>query len=129
MPDRPKADNLPQLVEKSVRPSKDFTFYGITVSKGGVLPQSLALKIIFEDGSQQAINYHEISSPMKFNGKTKIELATPTLSITIEGNHLAKLYDYFLEQAVVWISQPEETLTESVKGGVVIDTIELKEKE
>lgn len=127
--DQKKRGNLPQLVEKGVRPSKSFTYYGITISKGGVLPQSLSLKIIRPDGSQLAINYHEFTSPLKFNGKTEIELNTPTLLIKIEGNHLEKLFDYILENAVVWIEDRGETITEDVKGGVVIDLIEVKEKE
>lgn len=129
MQDQQRPGSVPTLVEKGVRPSKSFTYYGITISKGGVLPQSLALKLLFPDGSQQAINYHELSSPMKFNGKTKIELNTPTLSIVIDGNHLEKLFDYILEHAVVWIEDRGESITEDVKGGVVIDSIKIEEKE
>lgn len=127
--DPQKRASIPQLVEKGVRPSKSFTYYGITISKGGVLPQSLSLKIIRPDGSQLAMNYHEFISPLKFNGKTEIELNTPTLSIVIDGNHLEKLFDYILEHAVVWIEDRGESITEDVKGGVVIDSIKIEDKE
>lgn len=129
MPDQLNRGSIPHLKEKSVRPSKDFTHFGITNSKGGVLPQSLALKIIFPDNTQKAINYHEIASPMLFDGKNRIELSTSTLSIIIEGNYLEKLFDYLLEQAVVWIKSPDETITENLKGGVLIESIEVKDKE
>lgn len=126
--DHVKHASIPQIVEKGVRPSKSLTYYGITVSKGGNLPQTLALKIIKPDGSQIAINYHELTSPLKFNGKTEIELNTPTLLVKIEGNHLDKLFDYILEHAVVWIEHRGESLTDDIKGGVIIESITIEEK-
>lgn len=122
--DPPKADSLPQLIEKGVRASKSFTYYGITISKSGVLPQSLALKIILQDGSQQAINYHEFISPLKFNGKTEIELQTSSIKVKIIGNHLEKLFDYILENAVVWIEHRGESMPpETTTGKVTISDI------
>lgn len=126
--DPPKADSLPQLVEKGVRASKSFTYYGITISKSGVLPQSLALKIILQDGSQQAINYHEFISPLKFNGKTEIELQTSSIKVKIIGNHLEKLFDYILENAVVWIENKGESINiYDIKGSSIIYEISILE--
>ena len=104
MQDQQKEDRITEVVYQSKRKSKDSTFFGITVSKGGILPQSQQLDIIFADGNRQAIKYHEITSGTTIDvGCTKIELPTPTLSVFIEGKYLLQLYEYLLEDAVVWI--------------------------
>ena len=98
--------NIPTLLDRkknqyskpsSIRPSDNFTFYGVTKTKGGEAEISLALKLIMENGSQLIIQYHEINSPMKYDGATTIELNTSTLSITITGKRLDDIIDYLAE--------------------------------
>lgn len=73
----------------------------------GIASQSLALKLILETGEQYAIQYHELTSPMRFNGSDVIRISTPYLSITIKGNRLEDIFDYLAEFRLVWIKEPD----------------------
>lgn len=110
-----------------IRPAEKFTLYGVTKSKSGVAEVSLALKLIMENGSQLAIQYHEFVSPMKFDGATLIEIATPTLSIKINGSNLQSIFDYLMEHRLVWIKEPDSSYTETKKGEAEIEKIEVEE--
>ena len=90
-----------------IRNSEDFTFFGVTKTVNGVPSQSLALKLILESGEQYAIQYHELTSPMRFNGADVIRISTPYLSITIKGSRLEDIFDYLAEFRVVWIKEPD----------------------
>ena len=126
---------IPTLLERknkyskpsSIRPSDNFTFYGITKTKGGDAEISLALKLIMENGSQLIIQYHELNSPMKYDGATTIELATTTLSITITGKRLDDIIDYLAEHRLVWIKEPDSDFTEIEEAEAEIEKIEVKE--
>ena len=113
----------------SIRPSDNFTFYGITKTKGGDAEISLALKLIMENGSQLIIQYHELNSPMKYDGVTTIELATTTLSITITGKRLDDIIDYLAEHRLVWIKEPDSDFTEVDEAKPEIEKIEVKEND
>lgn len=111
----------------AIRPSENFTFYGITKTKGGDAEISLALKLIMENGSQYIIQYHEINSPMKYDGATTIELNTPTLSITISGKRLDDIIDYLAEHRLVWIKEPDSDFTETNEAEPEIEKITIEE--
>lgn len=90
-----------------IRSSEDFTFFGITKTINGTPQQSLALKLILESGEQYAVQYHELTSPMRFNGADQIKISTPYLSITIKGRRLEDIFDYLAEFRIVWIKEPD----------------------
>lgn len=110
-----------------IRPSENFTFYGITKTKAGDAEISLALKLIMENGSQLIIQYYEINSPMRYDGANTIELNTPTLSITITGKRLDDIIDYLAEHRLVWIKEPDSDFTEIDEAEPEIEKIEVKE--
>ena len=112
----------------SIRPSDNFTFYGVTKTKGGDAEISLALKLIMENGSQYIVQYHEINSPMKYDGANTIELNTSTLSILITGKRLDNIIDYLAEHRLVWIKEPDSDFTEVDEAEPEIEKIEIKEK-
>lgn len=111
-----------------IRPSENFTFYGITKTKAGDAEISIALKLIMENGSQLIIQYHEINSPMKYDGATTIELNTSTLSVKITGKRLDDIIDYLAEHRLVWIKEPDSDFTEINEAEPEIEKITIEEK-
>ena len=109
------------FTDSRIRISKDFPFYGVTQTKSGHAEISLALKIIKANGEQLIIQYHELISPMRFNGADKIELSTSYLKITISGKNLGVLVDYLAEHRLVWIKEPDSDWVEVKEGEVEID--------
>ena len=109
-----------------IRPSENFTFYGITKTKAGDAEISIALKLIMENGSQLIIQYHEINSPMKYDGATTIELNTSTLSVKITGKRLEDIIDYLAEHRLVWIKEPDSDFTETNEAEPEIEQITIE---
>lgn len=110
-PKRNTTSNFTQKVapEGKIRDSKDLDFYGITRTKAGDAVLSLALKLILENGEQLIIQYHDLQSPIRFYPEDKITCATPTLSVTIEGENLEAILDYISEHRLVWIKEPDNS--------------------
>lgn len=115
-------------LDKRVRISEDFKFYGVTKTQAGDAEISLALKILKEDGEQLVIQYHEFISPMRFDGATEIRLSTLYLSIKITGKNLGILLDYLAEHRLVWVKEPDSDFIEVAEGEVEISEIEVKDK-
>ena len=65
-------------------------FFGVSDERVGNV---LAIKLISSIGTQKAIHYHDIISPMDFDGESQIILLTMGLKITITGHNLEKLFD------------------------------------
>ena len=116
------------FTDTRIRISKDFTFYGVTQTKSGNPEISLALKIIKENGEQLIIQYHELMSPMRFDGATTIKLATPSLTIKIIGKNLTDILDYLAEHRLVWIKEPDSDFLQAKEDEVEIESIEIEEK-
>lgn len=112
-----------------IRNSDDFAFFGVTKIKNGGPQQSLAFKIIKEDGKQIAVQYHELMSPMRFNGSDSIELATPTLSIVIKGANLEAIFDYLAEFRIVWMKEPDRNFVENGNDEPEISKIIIDDEE
>jgi len=108
------------FTDTRIRISKDFAFYGVTQTKSGQAEISLALKIIKADGEQLIIQYHELISPMRFNGVDKIELSTSSLKIIILGKNLGDLIDYLAEHRLVWIKEPDSDFVQVDEGEVEV---------
>jgi len=116
--------------EVKIRRSRDFKFYGITQSRTGMSETTMAFKIIKSNLEQLVIPYHDLATPIKFDGKNTIEMSASTLHITIEGQGLESLLDYITEHRLMWIKEPEnssDTFISSDEGGeIVITSIEVK---
>lgn len=116
--------NLPTLIKdrkSSVLKSRGKSrFFGIADDREGNV---LALKFISESGEQKAIHYHDIVSPMDFNGNNKIVLNTPRVTITIRGKHLEDLFDYILQHKVKWIEEPQSSFPDVEEGMLEINSL------
>ena len=119
---------IADFADTRIRMSKDFTFYGITQTKSGDAEISLALKIIMASGEQLIVQYHELISPIRFNGVDEIKISTTTLSVIIKGKNLEKIIDYLAEHRLVWIKEPDSDFMKVKEGEVEVLGIEVKEK-
>ena len=136
--ERVSKNELPAFIQKEkskiadtrIRPSQDFTFFGITKTRAGEPVMSLALKLILKNGEQIIIQYHEMTSPMRYDGSGKIIFSTTTLGITIQGNNLDNIIDYLAEYRLVWIKEPDSDFLKVKEGEVEIhkDGIKIEEK-
>ena len=122
--------NLSTSKFSPIRPSTDFTFYGVTKTRSGHPENSIALKIITESGEQLLINYHEIISPTRCSPNfDKIKLSTLNLAISITGKNLADLLDYLAEHRVVWMKAPDSDFMKVEKEDEAeIESITIEEK-
>lgn len=115
--------------DKRIRRSKDFKFYGVSMSRTGNAERSIAVKFIRSNGEQLVIPYHDLNSPYRFDGKNIIELSTSTLHITIEGKGLEKILDYLAEHRLMWIKEPIDStdsfFSSDDEGEIVISEIKV----
>lgn len=63
------------------------------------------IRLFFSNGEVALIYYHDLMSPLRFNGSDTITLRTPFLVITIKGKNLDRIMDGLLEQNLVWIKE------------------------
>jgi len=120
-------DRKPSYLDKRIRISEDFKFYGITKTQAGNAEIAISLKIILKDGKQLVIQYHELISPMAYDGVSIIKLATSHLSIEIKGKNLSDLLDYLAEHRLMWIKEPDSDWGEVGDGEVKIEEILVSE--
>lgn len=99
-------------------------FYGIADNREG---NAISLKFITALGEQKAIHYHDLVSPMDYDGESKIILSTTRLTVTIKGNNLDDLFDHIIQHQVKWIKEPDQSFAENREGAVVITSIKFEE--
>lgn len=100
-------------------------FFGISDERKGNV---LALKIVSSVGTQRAVHYHDIVSPMDFNGNSEIILLTTAIKIVITGHNLEKLFDYIIQHRVMWVKEPQDSFAEVDDKEVEINTIRFIEQ-
>jgi len=126
-----QSKELPKLVTKGldeVRKSRgNNPYFGVTNSRSGIPENSIALKLISASGEQKALHYHDILSPLDYDGIGKISIATLKLKVVIEGENLEELFDYILEHRVKWISEAQSSFEEVEDGKPIITTIEFED--
>ena len=122
--------NVEELkIPPKVRDARNFTFFGVTKGIIQDAPISIAFKIILQNGEQHIFQYHELVSPMVFNGSSKIVLNTSSLSITIEGKKLNLILDYLSEHRLMWIKEPDsEFMQIAYEWEAEIDKIIIEER-
>lgn len=116
-----------------IRKAKDRKYFGYTFDQAnGRHPLSMALDFFTKDGNRFGVYYMELSSPIIFdlgksgNGQT-ITLHVGGREITIEGKNLSSVYEYILEQRLVWVKEHEGSYIEAEEGEPVIERIQIEE--
>ena len=105
--------------------TNEYPFFELAVNQAA----PIGFKIFFAGGNAAAIQYHDIISPLLFDGAGEIELKTPALSIKIMGKNLRVLFDHFFENRVVWIKEPDSSFVQLSEDQPEITTITLVYKE
>lgn len=115
-----------------IRKAKDRKCYGYTFDqRNGQHPLSLAVDFFLKDGSRMGIFYMEIQSPILLslggaNTPQSITLRTTGTEITIYGKRLSPIYEYLLEQRLVWLKEPDSSFVAIEEGEAEVERIELK---
>lgn len=128
--DQLEQGSVSKITERDfIRKAKDRKYYGYTFDQAGRHPISLAVDFMLKDGSRFGVFYMEIASPIMFNlgsgdsGQT-IALKTSSLEIVIEGKKLTPVYEYILEQRLVWVKEMEASFSTS-SSETAIDSIRI----
>src|SRR5690606_14687505 len=95
------------------------SFYGLAHAQ--VNP--VGFKVLFADGRVAFIQYHDIISPLTFDGTGEIELRTPAMSLKITGRNLATLFEHLCAHRVAWVKEPEGSFFQVSEGQAEIDQI------
>lgn len=100
-------------------------FFGIADEREG---HAIALKFTTSLGAHRAIHYHDILSPIDYNGTTEITLSTTRLKIIITGRNLDNLFDHIIQHQVKWIREPQSSFSViSDNGEVEVSLIRFEE--
>jgi hypothetical protein len=107
-----------------IRKATDRKYYGYTFDQAGRHPISLAIDFMTKDGDRFGVFYMEIQSPIQFqlgDGVTeqKIQIQTHSNEISIEGRKLAPIYEYLLEQRLVWLKEEDSTFEPNIEDSQV----------
>ncbi|MCB9352244.1 MAG: hypothetical protein H6573_32840 [Lewinellaceae bacterium] len=110
--------SIPNLIKERSNPilrtRGTSEFYGIAEEREGNV---IALKFITNLGEQKAIHYHDIISPMDYNGDSEIRLMTTRVTVIIKGSNLDDLFDYIIQHQVKWIREPEDSFPQGLEEG------------
>lgn len=108
--------SIPSLIKERSNPilktRGTSEFYGIAEEREGNV---IALKFITSLGEQKAIHYHDIVSPMDYNGDSEIRLMTTRVTVIIKGRNLDGLFDHIIQHQVKWVREPENSFTQGLK--------------
>lgn len=128
MPQLEEGKKVPSLIQQNktavLKSRGGSNFYGVSDERFGNV---IALKFITSVGTQKAIHYHDLVSPMDFNGESEIVLATPSLRIVIIGQNLEKLFNYIIQHRVMWVKEPDSSFTEIEDGDVEVNSIRFED--
>lgn len=79
-------------------------YYGLTDRE---ISMAVALKFVLANGEQKAIHYHDIVSPIEYDGNSRITLLTQRITVIIEGRYLDDLFDYIIQHRVKWVGEAQ----------------------
>ncbi len=96
-------------------------FYGLAHAQ--VNP--VGFKVLFADGAVAFVQYHDLVSPLTFDGSGEIGLRTPAMSLKISGRNLAALFDHLCSHRVAWVREPEGSFFQAAEGQAEIESIRL----
>lgn len=95
-------------------------FFGLAHERDGM---AVALKFTSAMGNQKAIHYHDLVSPMEYNGDTEIQLCTTRIQVVIVGRNLQQLFDNIIQHRVIWIKEPDSSFQDVKEGDVEVQSI------
>ncbi|MEL6847889.1 MAG: hypothetical protein AAFP92_05200 [Bacteroidota bacterium] len=127
--DQLEQGNISKITERDfIRKAKDRKYYGYTFDQAGRHPISLAIDFMLKDGSRFGVFYIEIQSPVQLdlgngNSGQKILLNTASIEIFIEGKNLNAVYEYIIEQRLVWIKENDQSFP--MNDDIEIDSISI----
>jgi len=105
--------------------ANEYQFFGLAHNQAN----PIGFKIIFAGGNIAAIQYHDIISPLTYDGQSTIELLTPALSIKIIGKNLGVLFDLLFENRVAWMKEPDSSFIQEARDQPEIEAIKMECKE
>ena len=130
--DQLEQGNISKITERDfIRKAKDRKYYGYTFDQAGRHPISLAIDFMLKDGSRFGVYYMELQSPIQFqlgagDSGQQILLKTASFRITLEGKNLAPVYEYLLEQRLVWTKEVSSSFSneglETLISSILIET-------
>ena len=122
-----QSNSIPSLIKRESSAALKYRgnneFYGIADAREC---NAIALKFVTSIGEQKAIHYHDIISPMDFNGTNSITLMTTRMVVTIRGGHLEKLFDHIIQHQVLWIKEPQSSFSTSEGKDVYVSSIDFE---
>ena len=98
-------------------------FYGLAHERDGM---AVAFKIVTALGEQKAIHYHDLVSPIEYNGDTEIQLCTTRIQVKIIGKNLEQLFDNIIQHRVIWIKEPDSSFINEEASSVVVSSIRIE---
>jgi hypothetical protein len=116
-----------------IRKAKDRNCYGYTFDQSnGRHPISMALDFFTSDGNRFGVFYMEVASPILFslgsNGKPQtITMRIGRNIVEISGKNLSVVYEYILEQRLVWVKENSSSFVQDGGDEPMIEKIELKD--
>ena len=119
--------SIPQLIREKKSPilkSRGNNAYYGTVDKQNL---AVALKIITAQGQQRAIHYHDIISPMDFDGEATIVLMTTRMAVFIKGRNLNDLFDEIIQHRVMWVKELSNSFSKASNDDPTIEEIRFEE--
>jgi len=119
--------SIPSIIRNRKSPALksrgESSFYGILDERKGY---AISLKFIQEAGTQRAIHYHDIISPIDFDGNEEITISTSRLMVTIKGKNLGDLFDHIIQHRVMWVSEPQGSFSSPEEGEVEIEEFQFE---
>lgn len=117
-----------------IRKAADKEYFGYTFDKGGDHSISAAIDFHLADGSSFGVFYFGILTPIRYtpgsNGSAQqISIKTQSLNILIAGKNLYSVYEYLLEQRLVWMKEADSSFIEESPDKIIIEKIELEERD
>lgn len=88
----------------------------------------LGFRVFFASGGIAAFYYHDLVSPMRYDGRELIEINFPSFTIRITGKNLETLFDYFFAQRVLWIKEPDTSFIEEHEHKPSIQSVSIEDK-
>ena len=106
-----------------IRKATDRKYYGYTFDQAGRHPISLAIDFMTKDGNRFGVYYMEVQSPIQLhlgsgNSSQRISLRTSSQEIIVEGKKLTPVYEYILEQRLVWVKEISSSFSESTDSTI-----------
>lgn len=117
-------ENASKEAEDQPANADDYLFFGLAHNQAN----PVGFQITFAAGNVAAIYYHDIISPLEYDGSGIIKISTPSIDIKITGKNLGVLFDFLFESRVAWIKEPDSSFVQPGEDQPEIESIKLEIK-